>query len=62
MNHQSQQEPVISLQLPLSAVNTLLQGAAQLPYGVVAGLVAEVQEQAQAQLQASAAEAGPQPG
>lgn len=44
-------EPNITITLPLSGINGLLAGAARLPYGDVAGLIHEVQQQTQGQLQ-----------
>ena len=43
-------DPLITLTLPLSGVNGLLAGASRLPYGEVAPLIHEVQEQAHQQL------------
>lgn len=47
------QEPVISLQLPLSQVNVALAGLGELPFKVAAPLVESIQRQAHAQLQGS---------
>ena len=43
-------DPLITLTLPLSGVNGLLAGASRLPYADVAGLIHEVQQQANEQL------------
>lgn len=45
------QDPFVSLKLPLSAVNVLLQGAAELPYKLVAPVLHDVQQQVEPQLQ-----------
>lgn len=55
------QEPIINLSLPLSAVNRLLEGAAQLPYAAVAPLIHEVQQQADAQLKQQEEPKAPEP-
>ena len=44
-------EPIITLSLPLSGVNGLLAGASRLPYADVAALIHDVQQQAHEQLQ-----------
>ena len=44
-------DPIITITLPLSGINGLLAGAARLPYGEVAGLIHEVQQQTHGQLQ-----------
>ena len=49
-------DPLITLTLPLSGVNGLLAGASRLPYADVAGLIHEVQQQANEQLQQLQAE------
>ena len=53
--HQTR-DPLITLTLPLSGVNGLLAGASRLPYADVAGLIHEVQQQANEQLQLLQAE------
>ena len=52
------EDPIITISLPLSGINGLLAGAARLPYGEVAGLIHEVQQQANGQLQRSETPAG----
>lgn len=49
-------DPIITISLPLSGVNGLLAGASRLPYADVAGLIHEVQHQANEQLQQLQAE------
>lgn len=50
----SQKDPTINLQLPLSAVNYMLQALGQRPFGEVAGLIKDIGTQAEVQLKAEA--------
>jgi hypothetical protein len=58
---QQQQPPVLTIKMVVPGVELVLQALSKMPYEQSAGLIAEIQSQANQQLQAAQAAAAPTP-